>query len=316
MNKRHIFIDGASGTTGLQIRDRLTRHPGVKPIDIDHASRREVEARYRMMRAADVTILCLPDDAARDAVALAADAGCRLLDASSAHRIADGWTFGLPELHPGQRAQIRDAARVSNPGCYATGAILLLRPLVDAALLQADREYAVTAVSGYTGGGNRLIERYEAAGAHAPAFAAYGLDFGHKHVPEIAKWSGLGRVPCFLPAVGNFRQGMLVCVQLDDLPGVRANDLHHGLSTFYANERCVRVRPYGETDPETAPFLTPHEMEGSNHVDLYVFGPRDGCRALLVAKLDNLGKGASGAAVQNLNIMLGLDEHTATVLER
>lgn len=314
MKQHKIFIDGESGTTGLQIRARLRNHPHIEVVSIDHEKRRDIDAKRRLMQSVDVTVLCLPDDAAKESAALAIDAGCRVLDASSAHRTAAGWVFGMPELCPGQRDAMRDAAQVSNPGCYATGAILLLRPLIDDGLLDADVAYPITAVSGYTGGGTKLIDKYEAASAQPPSFAAYGLDFSHKHIPEIQTWSRLAARPFFLPSVGNYRQGMLVFIQVAHERDDRSTQFQHALERRYKGERFVEVCPYNEIDPDTAPYLTPHSMEGSNSVRLNVFGAKDGSKSLLVAKLDNLGKGASGAAVQNLNVMLGLDEGIATVL--
>ena len=314
MKQYKIFIDGESGTTGLQIRSRLKNHPDIEIVSVDYEKRRDIDAKRRLMQSVDVTVLCLPDDAAKESAALAVDAGCRVLDASSAHRTADGWVFGMPELCQGQRTAIRDAAKVSNPGCYATGAILLLRPLIDDGLLDANAAYPITAVSGYTGGGAKLIDKYEAASAQPPAFAAYGLDFSHKHIPEIQAWSKLTARPFFLPSVGNYPQGMLVFIQIEHKSETQSAWLHRALERRYEGEQFVEVCPYNEIDPDTAPYLTPHSMDGSNTVRITVFGSKEGNKSLLVAKLDNLGKGASGAAVQNLNVMLGLEEGVATVL--
>ena len=313
MKKYNIFIDGEHGTTGLQIRQRLETHPTINIVSIDPDKRRDPDAKRRIMSRVDVAVLCLPDDAARSAAVLAADAGCRVLDASSAHRTADGWVFGIPELCSGQRVAIREASKVSNPGCYSTGAILLLRPLVDAKLLPAGVPYSITAVSGYTGGGNKLIKQYEHAQA-PPSHATYGLDFSHKHIPEIKRWSNLEVLPFFLPSVGNFRQGMLVFIPIFDPAGEGGRLFHEKLGRYYETESFVQVLPYNEIDSATAPFITPHGMDGTNLALLGVFGSGESDKSLLVAKLDNLGKGASGAAVQNLNVMLGLDEATATSL--
>lgn len=314
MKQHKIFIDGESGTTGLQIRGRLKNHPNIEIVSIDYEKRRDIDVKRRLMQSVDVTVLCLPDEAAKESAALAIDAGCRVLDASSAHRTAPGWVFGMPELCAGQRDAIRDASRVSNPGCYSTGAILLLRPLIDAGLLDANVAYPITAVSGYTGGGTKLIDKYESTSAQPPAFAAYGLDFSHKHIPEIQAWSKLAVRPFFLPSVANYPQGMLVFIQIAHESDGRSEQFQRAFERRYEGERFVEVRPYNEIDPETAPYLTPHSMDGSNSVQISVFGSKEGNKSLLVAKLDNLGKGASGAAVQNLNVMLGLEEGIATVL--
>ncbi|PXF30120.1 N-acetyl-gamma-glutamyl-phosphate reductase [Pokkaliibacter plantistimulans] len=304
---KKVFIDGESGTTGLQVRQRLANHPHVQVVSIDPSEKRNIDAKKRLMSEVDVTILCLPDDASKESALLAGEVGCRVLDASSAHRIADGWVYGLPEIHPEQRSKIASAARVSNPGCYATGAIVLLQPLVKAGALAAEGLYTINAISGYTGGGKPMIERYE-SDEKVPTFAAYGLGFNHKHLPEIQTHSALAHQPIFIPSVGTFAQGMLVMIPLHLPKGQSSEALHKVLADAYAGEIFVKVNPYNEIDPANAPFITPHGVEGSNEVQISVYGNKEGDRSLLVAKLDNLGKGASGAAVQNLNIMLGLDE--------
>lgn len=306
---KKIFIDGETGTTGLQVRQRLQRHPGIEILSIDPADKRDPTAKRRLMQAADITVLCLPDDAARESAGLAADAGCRVLDASTAHRTASGWVYGLPELAPEQRTAIANAHRVSNPGCYPTGVVLLLRPLLAAGLLPPSGFYAINAVSGYSGGGKSLIERYESDGDRAPRFAAYGLDFSHKHLPEIQHWSGLTRQPVFIPSVGHYPQGMLIFIPVHTTEGISVAQLHDHLVRTYLGEAFVTMNPFNEIADESAPFITPHGLDNSNRIELSVFGSPDQRSGLLVAKLDNLGKGASGAAVQNLNLMLGFPEH-------
>ncbi len=300
-----IFIDGQSGTTGLGIAARLAAIPQIELAGLPEAQRKDKAAKADLLRHVDLVVLCLPIAAAKESVALVADLGPkapRILDASSAHRVAPGWVYGFPELTEGQAEKIRSAARVSNPGCYATGAVALLRPLLDGGLLTADFPVTINAVSGYTGGGKQMIADYESGSA--PDFELYGLDLEHKHVPEIMAYGGLERRPIFVPSVANFAQGMLVSIPLflDALPGKpRAEDLSAALAKRYADSRFVRVA----TDRATE--LEPESLNGSNALELRVFGNEARRQAVLVAKLDNLGKGASGAAVQNLALMLGLD---------
>lgn len=309
MSQRYrVFIDGQAGTTGLQIQQRLASHPQIELLNIDDAQRKDASARQALMKQADVTILCLPDAAAREAVALADDAGARVLDASSAHRVQDGWVYGLPELDAGQRDRIRQASHVSNPGCYATGAIALLAPLTRAGLLAADRPLAINAVSGYSGGGKAMIEKYQQQGT---GFAAYGLGFDHKHLKEIQAWGGLTTRPIFQPGVGDYAQGMLVFIPLSDTDG---EPLQRELSAFYAGQRFIQVRELNHLDENSAPYLLPEALNNSNNMELFVFTHPQQRQTMLVARLDNLGKGASGAAVQNLNIMLGLAEETCVNL--
>lgn len=316
-----VFIDGEAGTTGLQIQQRLSQRRDIELLHLDDADRKDPAKRAELLNTADVSVLCLPDDAAREAVSLLENPAARVIDASTAHRTLDDWTYGFPEYSPERAGEIAASDRVANPGCYALGAISMLHPLVEAGLLPADSAVTINAVSGYSGGGRKLIAAFEdteAPDATDASFLLYGLDLEHKHVPEIQKHGNLTHRPLFVPSVGDFAQGMIVSLplQLWSLPGnPRPADIHDALASHYADEsgsQGVRVASLSESAAAKAHnllsgnSLDAEENYGKDGLTLYVFGNENREQAVVCAVLDNLGKGAAGQAVQNLELMLGL----------
>ncbi|MDC0033852.1 N-acetyl-gamma-glutamyl-phosphate reductase [Alphaproteobacteria bacterium] len=308
-----VFIDGEEGTTGLQIRDRLKGRAEFELAHLPETRRKDPRARRKALNNADLVILCLPDDAAREAVEMVDNLNTRIIDTSTAHRVSDGWVYGFPEMTPDQKSLIEGAKRVTNPGCYPTGAIALILPLVCLGILPADYPVQVNAVSGYSGGGKLLIARIDATENPNPIeseFFVYGLGLRHKHVPEMQQYANLTHPPVFVPSVGRFRQGMIVQVplQLWDLPGEpTVGYIRQVLCDYYKSCQFVTVANNAESEARSA-LLDPEGLNNTNHLRLYVFGNEDTRQVVLVAQLDNLGKGAAGQAVQNLNLMLGLVE--------
>lgn len=317
-----VFIDGEAGTTGLQIRQRLGRRRELQILSLDAGLRKDPAARSDLLNSADAVILCLPDEAAKESVSLIRNPKTVVIDASTAHRIDPQWVYGFPEMADGHRVLLQRAKRIANPGCYPTGFVGLMAPLVQAGLVPPSTPVCVNAVSGYTGGGKGLIEEFQARPAEVThdAFRPYGYTLAHKHIPEMTKYSGLAHAPVFAPAVGRYAQGMLVEVplQLWSLPGdVAPQQVREALADFYQGETFIRVADRSETAALQAArsgaagyvgALDPEAMNNTNNMMLYVFGNEATRQVRLVAILDNLGKGASGAAVQNLNLVLGLDE--------
>jgi N-acetyl-gamma-glutamyl-phosphate reductase len=309
MSRPAVFIDGEHGTTGLQIRARLRGRDDIELVSIDPARRKDDDERRRLLNEVDVAILCLPDEAARDAVGMITNPRTRVLDGSTAHRVSPGWVYGFPELSADQPGSIRAARFVAVPGCYATATVGLIRPLVDAGLLPADLPVSVQGVQGYSGGGRQLVDVMEGrGGAHrlAGPYRAYALELAHKHQPEMHRYSGLARKPLFTPAVGAWRQGQLVQVPLHrmSLPqSATGAAMHEALATHYRGQRFVRVMPFA---PGEAAVLGPEALAGTNMMEVFVFENAAEGHILLVSRMDNLGKGASGAATQNLDLMLGL----------
>lgn len=303
-----VFIDGDVGTTGLLIRKRLEGRPEIELIRLDDAVRKDASARKAAINAADAVILCLPDEAAREAVSLVENPDVKIIDASTAHRVHEDWTYGFAEMAPGQRDEIRAAKLISNPGCYATGFIALMRPLVDAGVIPPFWPSTVNAVSGYSGGGKSMIAEFEEGGTE-DNYRIYATGLNHKHLPEMTVFSGLESPPVFTPAVGRFAQGMIVEIplQLWALPDEpELSRLHEIYAAHYANEVFVKVASREESQATKA--LDAELVKDTNNLLIHVFGDEEGQQARLVAVLDNLGKGASGAAVQNLNLALNLDE--------
>lgn len=309
-----IFIDGDVGTTGLQIKSRLERRDDISLLKLDEAVRKDPEKRAECLNTADISILCLPDAAAIEAASMVTNSNSRLIDASTAHRIADGWTYGFPEYDEHQAEKIANASRVANPGCYALTSVSIIHPLVNSGLIPPDWPITINAVSGYSGGGKALIAEFEdelnKAYTQTPFFA-YGLSLEHKHLPEIAHWGGLAHTPLFVPSVARYNQGMIVQIPLPlwAMPGnLSAGDVHRVLSDHYSDQQFVSVIPIKDT--QELARLEPELLNDTNELQIYVFADPQQKQVVVAGVLDNLGKGASGQAVQNLNLMLGIDPAT------
>ncbi|MBB4846052.1 N-acetyl-gamma-glutamyl-phosphate reductase [Paucibacter oligotrophus] len=305
-----VFVDGQEGTTGLRINEYLAARSDVEVLRIDADKRKDAAERARLLNAADVAFLCLPDAASREAAAMISNPKTCLIDASTAHRTVPGWAFGLPELAAGQRDKIRAAKRIANPGCHASAFILALRPLVDAGLLGAEALVSATSITGYSGGGKAMIAQYEAGGDQKlKSPRPYALGLAHKHLPEMMAHTGLRNAPVFMPIVGDFYKGLAVTVPLH-LSQLRAGttpeQVREALAAHYAGERFIRVMPLRDAETLAEGFFDVQACNDTNRVDLFVFGSET--QILVIARLDNLGKGASGAAVQAMNVHLGLDE--------
>lgn len=307
-----VFIDGEAGTTGLQILERLKDRNDLSLLHLDDAERKDSGRRKAMLNEADLSILCLPDVAAKESVSLIENPETKVIDASTAHRTTDGWVFGFPEYDKGYRDKVAKAKRVANPGCYSLCAIAILHPLVSSGLVPADWPITINAISGYSGGGKSLIAEFEDGAdktANGVPFFTYGHTLAHKHIPEITKWGGLEHAPIFVPSVGRYAQGMIVQVPLPlwAMPGKpNGMAIHDALASHYADELFVSVKPLDEA--RDIDRLQPEALNGTNRMELYVFANDGEGEAVAMALIDNLGKGASGQAVQNMNIMLGLDE--------
>ena len=303
-----VFVDGQEGTTGLQIFEYLAKRDDVELLQIDPERRKDLEARRELLNAADVAFLCLPDAAAKESAALVTNLKTCVIDASTAHRTDPNWVFGLPELAPGQRQKLRQAKRIANPGCHSTAFILLVRPLVDAGIVPRDEVISAFSLTGYSGGGKKMIQQYQAGGdAQLDSPRSYALGLQHKHLPEMKVQSGLSAEPIFVPVVGDFYKGLAVTVYLQPKKlGTTLAGIHTALQAHYADEGFIRVMPLGDEGNLEGGFFDVQACNGTNRVDLFVFGREE--QAVLMARLDNLGKGASGAAVQSMNVHLGLEE--------
>jgi len=314
--KKTVFVDGQHGTTGLKIRERLSGRQDIEVVEIPEAKRKDPETRKKLINEADIVFLCLPDDAARESVSLLKNSSVCVIDGSTAHRVAEGWVYGLPELKKEQRALIKKSRRITVPGCHATGFVLMLYPLVAQGIVAKDYPVSCHAVAGYSGGGKALIADYENKNASEDIKnpRPYALALSHKHVPEMTKIAGLARPPIFAPTVVNVYNGEIISIPL--VPAYlekqfSASDIRETLAEYYAGEQFVKVMPYPADGHLKNGFLTFTDCNGTNNLEIFVFGNKD--RILLSARYDNLGKGASGAAVQNMNIVLGVEEATGLV---